>query len=309
MMQRSIACSRFTGSVIALGLLAAGLDCAAQAPVAAVAAPKMQFEVASVRPNKTSEKSFSNFPLGPQSQYNDTGGQFVAVNKQLLEYVVFAYLKTITQVIDMRAQMPEWTHGIRYDIRAQAAVRNPTKDEMRAMMQSLLEDRFAMKVHHEMRQVPVYALVLAKPGKLGPKLEVHPADDPDCVKKALPQSLAGGYPATCGTGVQIAPSAAGLTAVAAHGITMQMIAVGLGGASTDVERPVIDRTGLSGTFDYTLEWAPGNPSAAADPEGAEEMAGPSFLQALRDQLGLKLVPQMGPMDFVVLDHIERPSEN
>jgi uncharacterized protein (TIGR03435 family) len=271
-------------------------------------APKrLEFEVASVRENKSDEKSHSNFPLSPQSQYLPNGGRFSATNMSLFTYIVFAYVQSSYQVQALRAQLPEWVRGARYDIQAEAPG-EPTKDEMRRMMQSLLEDRFQMKVHHEMRRVPVFALELVKPGKLGAGLRVHPADDPECTKEPLPVAIAGGYPATCGTGAQVPGSAVWMTGVAGHKMTIPGIAVGLTGSSSEMDRPVVDKTGLSGTYDFKLEWArEGYKINGSDPQGPG--AETTFVEALKDQLGLKLVPGMGEVDVIVLNRIERPSEN
>ena len=287
-------------------LLTTPINLAPPAHAQSSPAPRMEFEVASIRQNTSADKPYSNFPLGPQSQYNDTSGKLLATNRQLLEYIIFAWVKTISQIQALRAQLPDWARAAHYDIEAQAPG-HPTKDDMREMMKSLLEDRFQVKVHHELRQVPVFALVLTHPGKTGPNLQPHPADDPECLKHPLPQAVPGGYGAACGSGTQVPSSGPGLYAIAGHKISIAMIAVGLGGADTEINRPVVDRTGLTGTFDYSLEWAPANLGNAA--ESASDANGLSFQQALKDQLGLKLVPQMGQVDFVVLDHLERPSDN
>ena len=77
---------------------------------------------------------------------------------------------------------------------------------------------------------------------------------------------------------------------------------------TGVDRPVVDRTGLTGTFDFSLEWSP-EPDAARPPGSQSEDTGPAFLEALQEQLGLKLNPTTGPVDVLVIDHVEGPSAN
>ncbi len=275
----------------------------------AAASEKLEFEVASVKQNKSAEPPRSNFPLNPGVQYGSNGGTLRATNMILLQYIVFAFKMTSYQIQDLRAHLPDWARSDYFDIEARAAG-EPTKDEMRRMMQSLLAERFGMRVHHEIRQVPVFLLVAAKPGRLGPQLRVHPADDPDCLKEALPQSAAGGYPAACGAGASMQASAPGLTAIAGRKVTMDSFVVGLTNLSNNITRPVIDQTGFMGAYNYTLEWAPEDASslpAGSSPE--VEAFGPNFSEALKEQLGLKLVSSKGPVDVIVLDHVEFPVAN
>jgi uncharacterized protein (TIGR03435 family) len=266
--------------------------------------------VASVKQNKSAEPPHSNFPLNPGVQYGPNGGTLRATNMILLQYIVFAFKMTSYQIQDLRSHLPDWARTDHFDIEARAAG-EPTKDEMRRMMQSLLADRFGMRVHHETRQVPVFLLVAAKPGKLGPKLRMHPVDDPDCLKEALPQSIAGGYPAACGAGASIPPSEPGLAAIGGRKVTMDSFVLGLTNLYNNVTRPVIDETGFTGAYDYTLEWAPEDRSLPAAPGSSPEIEamGPNFSEALREQLGLKLVSAKGPVDVIVLDHVEFPVAN
>ncbi len=263
-----------------------------------------QFEVASVRENSSDEKSVSNFPLNPGPQFGLSGGLLTARNMLLLQYVVFAYKPTSYQIQILRQGMPAWTRDAHYDIVAKAPG-NPTKDEMRAMMRALLEERFGMRVHHESRETNIFALVLARPGKLGQKLVPHAADDPDCKKKPLPVTQAGGYPHECGTGAMIASSTAGLTAAGGQKVVMDEFVLGLTNPSEGIDRPVLNRTGLSGAYDFALEWV----ADSGDSSAVGSTAGPGFRQALREQMGLKLVPEKAPVDVIVVDKVERPSAN
>src|SRR5579871_6601171 len=148
-----------------------------------------QFEVASVRENKSSDLSTSNFPL-------DSGNAFVAIDKNyrsnpqgsllsarnwpLLTYIAFAYKLTGTQYLALRfdfysglgLQVPQLVRNDRYDLEARAPG-SATKDQMRLMMQSLLAERFKLSAHWETRDVPVFALVQRKRGLLGPQLKPH----------------------------------------------------------------------------------------------------------------------------------------
>jgi uncharacterized protein (TIGR03435 family) len=278
-------------------------------PVAESATPKLEFEVASVRQNRSDDKAYSNFPLNPGPQFSPSGGHLVATNMLLLQYIVFAYKLTSFQIQSIRSQLPDWARSDHFDIEARAEG-EPTKDQMRLMMRSLLEDRFKLTVHHESRQVPIFGLVLAKPGEMGTRLVRHPEDDPTCSKAPLPQSTSGGYPAACGAGASMPPSVPGLTAIGGRKVTMEMFAVGLTNLYNNVNRPVIDQTGLNGTFDYTLEWVP-EPDGPLLPDAKSQpdLGGPTFSEALRKQLGLKLVPEKAPIDVIVLDRVEHPSAN
>ncbi len=271
------------------------------------------FEVASVRENKSNEKNYSNFPLNSGPQYGSVGGLFVARNMLLLQYLVFAYKPNLFQIQEFRLKLPDWTRTSHFDIQARANG-SPTKDEMRLMMQSLLTERFQMKVHHEMREVSVFALVLAKPGKTGPNLQPHPVDDPECLKTQLLKSVAGAYPVACGAGASIAPTLGGDTATAGYNVSMEAVANALGGTANIVDRPVLDRTGLKGNYDFKVEFAPESapktdPTFSTGPAFETQPGGPSFRDALKKQLGLKIVLQEELIDVIVIDHLERPSEN
>jgi uncharacterized protein (TIGR03435 family) len=174
------------------------------------------------------------------------------------------------------------------------------------MLRSLLADRFGLAVHHEIRQGPVYALVLAKPGKMGWGLVQH-SGDAACIDFSKPHppslgdSICGGF---------LVLSRSGVTHVTANNTNMAGVAdqLGSGMPGGEIERPVVDRTGLSGSFDVTLEYSLG---LKTDGGGTTQdlSAPPPLITALQDQLGLKLEPQTGPVDVLVIDHVERPSEN
>jgi uncharacterized protein (TIGR03435 family) len=129
---------------------------------------KMVFDVASVTRNTTAPSPGavgSNFPLGPGDVYNPNGGRFGAVNFPLIVYLEFAYKISDNQEQFLLPQLPEWVMTTRFDIHA-SAQGNPTKDQMRLMMQSLLADHFKLSVHYETRQVPVFALLVDLPGNM-----------------------------------------------------------------------------------------------------------------------------------------------
>src|SRR5262249_45985194 len=158
-----------------------------QSPGAAwqkAAGGKMTFEVASVKENigpMSAGPQFNvpittwDFPVGAP-----TGGLYSATNLPVFVYMGFAYKVQGYALDAFEAQLPAWARfsGKRYDVEARAAG-NPTRDQYRLMMQSLLADRFKLAVHWETKQVPAMALVLNKPGKLGPQLREH-RDVPPC---------------------------------------------------------------------------------------------------------------------------------
>jgi uncharacterized protein (TIGR03435 family) len=263
---------------------------------------KLAFEVASVKPSQGEFRS-PNFPLDTGDAYAATGGRFSAAFG-LPTYIQFAYKHRFTQeqMQTMLAHLPKWVATDRFDIEAKADG-NPTKDQMRLMMQSLLAERFQLAVHFETQRVPVLALTLIKPGKTGPSLRPH-ADGPPC--DAAPP--ANTFPPRCDvyamTGRPGGPSRLG-----SRNTTIDLLAGSLPSQGT-LGRPVLDQTGLNGRFDFTLEWTP-EPSGPPPADGAPapDPPGPTFLQALHDQLGLKLESTIGPVRIMIVDRVERPSEN
>jgi uncharacterized protein (TIGR03435 family) len=273
------------------------------AGASAAAAEKPEFEVASVKPNKSDAPPSSNNPLGPGNVYSPYGGFFRASNFPLYAYILFAYKIMGNQEQFLRTQMPAWVMTDRFDIEARAEG-NPDKDQMRLMMRSLLADRFKLAIHYETRQVPVFALALLKAGRTGPTLQPHPEDSPcSIVPDASQNQVDGKFPALCSGLFGLSPTAPGRLRVGARRVTMEFIANQLS-AVGQLERPVIDRTGLNGSFDFALEWAP---ESRAEPE--PDSSGPTFLEALKDQLGIKLESQKGPAEVIIFDHVEHPSDN
>jgi uncharacterized protein (TIGR03435 family) len=205
---------------------------------------------------------------------------------------------------------PEWTRTARYDVRAKTG-QPSTRDEVLVMLQTLLAERFSLRVHRETREMDIYALVIATPGAIGPKLQ---RVEVDCeTKKLLQGSGPGLFPPdarpACGTSLNTVRLVAGpsITISKRAAWTMEQMAVGLGGG---VGRPVIDRTGLNGTFDaeltYVREIAPA-PFLA--PPSGQAPDGVSLRDAIRQQLGLDLRSERGPVEFLVIDSIERPTPN
>jgi bla regulator protein blaR1 len=291
---------------------------------------KMAFDVTSVRRNLSNDEPYSNFPLGPGAMYSSNGGTFTARGYPLWYYIFFAYKMTPHEVGSLRAQLPAWASSERYDILAKTDKQNATKDEMRLMMQSLLAERFKLSVHLATEQVPVYALVLAKPGQTGPKLRPHPASDQSCSvllpdapetgpSSAAPPSVAGGFPVTCGGLDDIPASAPGLVAFGYRDAPMSLVALQMPVVGR-LDRPVIDKTGLGGKYDLAIEFSrqsgstsPANnlpdASGGTPANALADDVGPDFQHALLEQDGLKLISQKDEVEVIVVDHVERSTPN
>jgi uncharacterized protein (TIGR03435 family) len=299
-----------------LGLMTAS-RLQAQSPTGrspAAAEEKLAFEVGSVKTNKSNDPPYSNVPLGRGGIYTPTGGLFSATNWPLIAYILFAYNVTPAGVQFLLPQLPKWATSDRFDIQARAEG-NPTKDQMRLMMQSLLADRYKLVMHYETRQLPVFALVLLKPGKTGPQLQSR-SDNTLCSTAlpapgtAEPPTAPGGFPTICGGIVIMQPSTVGRERAGARNVTIEFIANSLPGLGT-LDRPILDRTGLSGNFDFVVEWTPDVRPAFLPPNAnfTPDPTGPTFLEALQEQLGIKLESTTGLVDVLVVDHVEEPSPN
>jgi len=279
---------------------------------------KMAFEVASVRLAKSPR--LPGFPLN-NGDAKPPGGRFSA-SFSLPAYIGFAYKLDGFQWKEMSAQLPKWANDD-YAIDAEADG-NPTKDQMRLMMQSLLADRFKLRAHFETREVPVLALILVKPGKLGPKLHPH-SEGPPCPDSfemdkpftPLPHPTKAGavFPSQCGTSAQVQGTSEG-TWIGSRNTTTGLLAqdiYGLASLGGEVDKPVVDQTGLEGRFDYIIELPAGmitlfpKPLSPGDP--LPDPKGTPFLNAVRDQLGLKLERSSGAVRTLIIDHVEKPSEN
>jgi uncharacterized protein (TIGR03435 family) len=282
-----------------------------------------RFDVASVKQDTATpspQTRNSNITLNVGDTFSPTGGLLSMTNYPLFTFITFAYKDNGKEMQAVQQQLPGWAKTNRYDIIAHASP-NTTKDEFRLMIQALLTDRFKFAMHTETRQEQIFAMVLDKPGKLGPQLQQH-TDTPEC-SPANPYSLAGpsptvegpGYPASCGTILMgdgrsgpLKPIHPGQFRMGARNLPLTRLATVL----SDY-RNVADETGLNGQFDFVFEFtrpAPIVPSSdGPGPEFVPDTDGPSCLEALKQQLGLKLIPKRGPVDHFVLDHVEEPSPN
>jgi uncharacterized protein (TIGR03435 family) len=174
---------------------------------------------------------------------------------------------------------PSWLDSERYDIAAKVEGESiPTKDQVRRMLQTLLSDRFQLEFHRDTKQIPVYALVV---GKGGPKLKDSSPDAEESLRVSQREQS--------------------MDMTVTHG-TMEQLALNL---SSRADRPVVNRTGLAGHYDYKITgWTPEKNSADSDATSSS-----SILAAVEDQLGLKLDPQKASVPIFVIDHVAKPEPN
>ena len=262
---------------VAIITLLAALRLFAQAPTSQPGAPAA-YAVASVKPNKSSDDRFMLRPL--------PGGGLTATGVTLKMLVMFAYGVAGYQI----SAAPNWLGVDRWDLEAKTdgvQGRLPLA-QSQALLRQLLEDRFQLKTRRETRKIEVYALRVAKSGL---KLKSHSGD-------------------TAGSNTSFGFGSASFTDSSLPGLAGQL--------TLYLDRPVLDRTGIQGRWDFTLQWTPApnesSPQAMGLPPRAEpprpaDSNGPSIFTALREQLGLKLESTKGPVDILVIEHVERASEN
>jgi uncharacterized protein (TIGR03435 family) len=231
--------------------------------------------------------------------------RFNAINMTLRQLVGLVYPAEGSKQFRHESQLvggPGWFSSARFDIIGKvegfqgdtnqpgftaSAAQREAVERVRQMVRRLLAERFKLKVHHETRQLPIYSLVMAKENRsLGGDLR---PSSRNCEEEWKTQGKPDAGNLACGY-IQGGPPG-----------TIRGHAVELGPFARDLHdwtgRPVVDRTGLTGRFDFTLTWAP---------EGSTDTDAPSIFTALQEQLGLKLEPTTGPVDVLVIDSVERP---
>jgi uncharacterized protein (TIGR03435 family) len=242
----------------------------------------MRFDVATIKPYGVRDGNFMIRPM--------PGGTFRAVGATLKMLMMFAYNLKAFQILGAA----EWVGLDLWDVQAKAegVEGRLSREESQAMVRNLLEDRYQLKVHREARNLPVYALVALRP--VGGKLA------------AASQHLDEAGICPCGLG-SLAPSRA----------TMKMLADQL---SVQLWRVVIDKTALTGEYSFRLDWAPAQgeygpealglpPPAAGEPPPNVVNNGLSIFDALKEQLGLRLVSQKGRVEVLVIDRAGKPDPN
>lgn len=264
--------------------------------------PRAEFEVASVKKSATPEPGQYNMGL------HIDGAMVSCTYLSLKSYISMAY-----QVPDTRINGPEWLDSERFDIVAKL----PTggRDQLRAMIQSLLADRFKLVLHKGSKEFPVYALVV---GKNGPKLK-ESSPDPEiesaAAKSNVNVDVAGGRG---GTVVNFGPGSYisyGLNKFEAKNVALANLVDSI---SRFVDRPVVDMTNLSGRYDLTLEYSIEElrnlvRASGTDPRQIPDIPGTdptiSIFGSL-EAVGLRLEPRKAPLEVLMIDHIEKtPTEN
>jgi len=207
---------------------------------------------------------------------------------------------------------PSWLQSERYDLIAKAPDGRPAASggtagpgPLQFMLRNMLADRFKLKVHTETREMPIYALVLSRgDGKLGPKLQ------PSTVECGAPGRGRGAASPSGGLSLENLPACSILATAASVGGTGLPLTQLASNLSQRVGRTVVDRTGLTGRYDFLVEYTPDPPAGAAPPGGPPaDPDRPSIYAALQEQLGLKLDAQRGAVDVLVVDAIQRPTED
>ena len=251
---------------------------------AAAFGQQLKFEVATVKPAEATDNSSGVIPSASPGRI-----EFRNMTLRLLIYQ--AYGSGLSTAMNVSGG-PDWINRNRYTIEA-VAQGNPTDRDYRAMLRGLLEERFSLKTHREMREIDVYGLVPDRADrKPGPKVkpwvgtcasgkEPRPADDP-----AMPRCM----------GAFRAPG------LVLEGVTMIPVAEMLSTQRALLGRIVQDRTGLTGPYSIELEF---DFRAANQPD----YTGPSIFTALKEQLGLKLEASKGPLDVLVVESASAPDEN
>jgi uncharacterized protein (TIGR03435 family) len=255
----------------------------------------LSYTIVSIKPHKPSENG--NFTRILPDGYSASG-------VSLQELVVQAYgFGTNPMTNQELARQPAWFKSETFDINARvdssdvpalqdsmkpkglaeyvADLQNHVPTMRMIMLQELLADRFHMKVHHEIKQLPVYELIVAKGAS---KLSESKLEDPS----------KGNIEGSDGE-------------IIVKGMPLVFV---LRSLTQELGRPVLDQTGLTGNYDFTLKWTPDQKQMASpNNASAPDTTGPSLFTAIQEQLGLKLEPTKGPVDTIVIDHVEPPTEN
>jgi uncharacterized protein (TIGR03435 family) len=281
------------------------------------------FDVASIKPNRSGDRmvGLGNLPGGRLNAHNVTARMLMRMAFKVQDFQITG--------------APAWFDSEHYDIEAKpesggAALDDPRKmtdsqrdaemEKQRIRVQGLLADRFKLTLHRETREMPVYALVVAKGGPRLKESATVPPDADQAGPKFAPGPPPGGGPGRGGLPVRGRGMMMGRGQLTGQAAPISLLTEVL---STQIGRTVIDRTGLKGVYDFSLKFTPdetqglafrgpGDGPAGAGPVDAPpppDPSGPSVFTALQEQLGLALESQKGPVEVLVIDHVEKPSEN
>jgi len=253
------------------------------------------FEAATVKRNVSGAE---NWQLNPRPT-----GQFTATNARASDLVQAAFLVQDYQLDNL----PAWTRNERYDVVAKLDARLASLNQPDGFyptwslaLQALVIDRFKLQSHREVRQRPVYALTVAREGKLGPNLKPAEFDCDALREQTVAAARRGGTPPATNTPDRVRCGMRSSNGVILYGGSTLHEFMAL--LSRTVGRAVLDRTNLEGRWDFTLTYATESQIRGGQPTDA-----PDLFTALVEQLGLKLESTTGPVDMLVVDRIERPT--
>ncbi len=245
--------------------------------------PRPEFEVASIKPNNADSPPSTGVGFGRSSSQSVT----------LKNLIVLAYRIQEFQI----SGGPGWIGSDRFDVEAKAEDPKADPDQVRLTLQSLLEDRFKLKLHRETKETSIYALVV---GKDGPKMNLSADQASPAVNGPVPS----------GAGPNRGAIRFGAGSLIGNAVTMALFTRML---SQRLDRTIVDKTNLTSRYDFQLQWTPDVGEATLDPLGnplpSADSSGPSVFAAIQEQLGLKLESQKGPVEMFVIDGVEKPSEN
>jgi uncharacterized protein (TIGR03435 family) len=257
-------------TILFLAALAMAVTLPALGQAAGPATP--EFEAATIKPVKN--------PNPNRTHDRAEGRRFSAYSVTLRELIMITYELDAQQITGG----PAWVASDEYDVEAVAGEGVDIHEQGQAMLAKLLADRFQLKFHREQRTIPVYALTVAKGGS------------------KLTAAKEGGMQ---NAGCEHFGACSFRSEPLAHFVRWLANAV--------LDRPVVDKTGIAGTFDFTLKWTPDesqfSTSGLRAPAAGDNAMAPPLFTAIEEQLGLKLEPEKAPAEVLVIDHVERPTEN
>ena len=242
-----------------------------------------EFDVATIRPVKTLGGVSMGAGDGGASEHNVTLKNLMTVAYRIQDFQI--------------SGGPGWAGSDRFDVEAKAANPKAGPDQVRLMLQSLLEDRFELKLHRETKESSIYALAVDKGGL---KMKLSADQTSATVNGPSPEGTLNRGNIRIGNGSLIG-----------NAVTMPLFVRML---SQRLDRTVVDMTNLTGRFDLRLQWTPDVGETPFSPGGdllppAADSSSPSIFAAIQEQLGLKLESQKGPVEMLVIDSVEKPSAN
>jgi uncharacterized protein (TIGR03435 family) len=272
-------------------MLLSGIVAAQSAPASQPAgAGRLTFEVASIKQNKSGSAQG-----GADAQ---PGGRVTLTNTSLFDFIRYAYGLQRSEMVTGE-RVPSWITSERWDVLARGP-EQADQQQLRTMLQNLLVDRFKLIARREVRDVPVYALVLARSDRRpGPQLRPSTADCAALAAAARAADAAPGSARVCGRN---SGGDAGGAFISGIGVPLADFVRTL---SASAGRVVVDATGLAGVYDLDLKWTPDQPPGA-DSVPANR---PSLFTAIQDQLGLRLEPRQVPIEVFFIESAERPAED